>query len=129
MWAWILGGIAIVAVVGGFYWFIDGQLSSKDKTISDLQTSLAAKIIDYETVKKSYEQCTREASLREKSLKETFEQLSRLQKLDAAERKRQAEFDQQVQGLDIQAPGNLEKINKFQDCLANKGSECEKLLR
>lgn len=137
MWQWIIIGIAVLAIVGGFWLFMDNQLSAKDdiieekdKKITELQADVAAKKVDIENLKTSVTTLSQTLDIRNQQLRESQAQANRIKEQDAKERARQAEFEKKVEGINSKNQKSLDAINAYQSCIARNVNDetCAKLL-
>lgn len=127
---WVIYGLAalaIVAAIGGGYLYIQ----AKDNKIETLNQTISALEIDKANLTAAYKSQVKVNQQQAQSLRESNAQALRIKQADAVERQRQADFDRQVQGLNSRDATNLDKINKYQECVARdvNNLECSKLLQ
>lgn len=128
---YLLAGAAIVAAISGGYLFINHQLVVKDARILEQQTEIAGLIVDVNNLKSAYNAAQLTIKNQKRDLVESQAQATRIKQADAAERQRQADFDRKIQGITVQDPTSLDKINAYQNCVARNVNdpECGKLLQ
>lgn len=124
-----LGTVAILAIVGGGYLWLSEALSSKDKTISSLQSDIAALKIDLENMTQSYKSAQATIERQQLDLRASQIQADKLRQADAKERLRQQEFDKKIQGFNSKNPANLKLLNDYLECTAKDiTTECGNIL-
>jgi hypothetical protein len=126
---WILyafGAVFIVAVVSGGYLYIQ----AKDNRIHTLEQTITNLEIDKANLTSAYNSQVELNKKQAYALRESNAQAIRLKQGDAAERQRQADFDRQVQGINVRDAQNLDRINSYQACVARdvNNTECSKIL-
>jgi septal ring factor EnvC (AmiA/AmiB activator) len=128
---YLLAGVFIVSVVSGGYFTINHMISSRDATITKQQETIAAQEIDINNLKSSLQSAKAQIARQAQDLKESQAQATRIKQADAEERKRQTDFDRNVEGINTRDTTNLNKINEYQRCVAAdvNNIECGKLLQ
>ena len=128
---YILAGVFIVTLVAGGYLWLDRTLDAKDARILAQQGEIAGLIIDVSNLKSAYDASQITIKNQKKDLVESQAQATRIKQADAVERQRQADFDRKIQGITVQDPTSLDKINAYQTCVSRNVNdpECGKLLQ
>lgn len=113
---WILGGIAIAAIVAGIYFIVSGfydsinnQLEAKDQIIesqreqiTNLQEQVAGLTADLEAALQSNETLSRDLDRRIQEVRAAFEEISRLNELDLESAERISELEKIIENEEIQ---------------------------
>lgn len=131
---WVLylfGAVFIATVVAGGYLWLDRTLAAKDARILTQQGEIAGLVIENSNLTSAYEAAQKTIKNQKRDLAESQAQATRIKQADAAERQRQADFDRKIQGITVQDPTNLDKINAYQTCVSRNVNdpECGKLLQ
>lgn len=131
---WVLylfGAVFIATVVAGGYLWLDRTLAAKDARILAQQGEIAGLVIENSNLTSAYEAAQKTIKNQKRDLAESQAQATRIKQADAAERQRQADFDRKIQGITVQDPTNLDKINAYQTCVSRNVNdpECGKLLQ
>jgi hypothetical protein len=131
---WVLylfGAVFIATVVAGGYLWLDRTLAAKDARILAQQGEIAGLVIENSNLTSAYEAAQKTIKNQKRDLVESQAQATRIKQADAAERQRQADFDRKIQGITVQDPTNLDKINAYQTCVSRNVNdpECGKLLQ
>lgn len=131
---WVLylfGVVFIATVVAGGYLWLDRTLAAKDARILAQQGEIAGLVIENSNLTSAYKAAQITIKNQKRDLAESQAQATRIKQADAAERQRQADFDRKIQGITVQDPTNLDKINAYQTCVSRNVNdpECGKLLQ
>lgn len=131
---WVLylfGIVFITTVVAGGYLWLDRTLAAKDARILAQQQEIAGLVIENSNLTSAYKAAQITIKNQKRDLVESQAQATRIKQADAAERQRQADFDRKIQGITVQDPVNLDKINAYQTCVSRNVNdpECGKLLQ
>jgi hypothetical protein len=131
---WVLylfGAVFIATVVAGGYLWLDRTLAAKDARILAQQGEIAGLVIENSNLTSAYKAAQTTIKNQKRDLVESQAQATRIKQADAAERQRQADFDRKIQGITVQDPTNLDKINAYQTCVSRNVNdpECGKLLQ
>ena len=131
---WVLylfGAVFIATVVAGGYLWLDRTLAAKEARILAQQGEIAGLVIENSNLTSAYKAAQTTIKNQKRDLVESQAQATRIKQADAAERQRQADFDRKIQGITVQDPTNLDKINAYQTCVSRNVNdpECGKLLQ
>ncbi len=124
MWQYIIIGIAVLALIGGSFWFVNHLLSEKDTVISGLHDNvdilhadIAAKITDIEKLTASNRAYVLEINRMKADLNDSILQQKRIQQKDTIINQQQSDFDIKLKKLDLSNPVIFDKFNQYQDCV------------
>jgi len=128
---YMFAGIFIATLVAGGYLWLDRTLAAKDARILAQQEEIAGLVIENSNLTSAYNAAQITIRNQKRDLVESQAQATRIKQADAAERQRQADFDRKIQGITVQDPTSLDKINAYQTCVARNVNdpECGKLLQ